>query len=66
MVSIDAGQPASFERWIDETGGLGRVRYRGASWEARVEGSGTLEPGALLYVVATDGNSLKVSRQRPA
>jgi len=66
MASIDAGQPAKFERWVDETGGLGRVHYRGASWEAHIDGSGALEPGALLYVVATQGSSLRVSRQRPA
>lgn len=66
MVSVDAGQPASFESWIDAAGGLARVRYRGAAWDAKIDGSGTLEPGALLYVVATEGNSLRVSRQRPA
>lgn len=70
MVSIDAGQPANFEHWIDEPGGLARVRYRGASWEARVDpdadASGALEAGALLYVVATEGNTIQVSRRRPA
>ena len=73
MTSIDAGQPAKFERWTDEIGGLARVHYRGASWEARIEGGvggagvmGSLEPGAVLYVVATEGSSLRVSTQRPA
>ncbi|MSP95828.1 MAG: NfeD family protein [Betaproteobacteria bacterium] len=66
MVSIDAGQPANFENWIDAGAGLARVRYRGASWDAKVDGTGALEPGALLYVLATEGNSLNVSRQRPA
>ena len=66
MPSLDAGQPAAFESWIDEGAGLARVRYRGAAWDAKVDGSGVLAPGALLYVQATEGNSLSVSRQRPA
>lgn len=61
MPPIDAGMPASFENWIDPASRLGRVRYRGASWDARVEGTEALEPGAMLYVVATDGNTLKVT-----
>ncbi|HYL89787.1 MAG TPA: NfeD family protein [Burkholderiales bacterium] len=61
MPSIDAGMPASFESWIDPASRLGRVRYRGASWDARVEGTEPLEPGAMLYVVAADGNTLKVT-----
>src|SRR5215213_7235135 len=37
MPSIDVGMPANFESWIDAGSRLARVRYRGASWEARVE-----------------------------
>ncbi len=66
MPSVDAGQPANFESWIDQGGGLARVRYRGASWDARIDGQGDLEAGALLYVTHTEGHTLNVSRQRPA
>ena len=66
MVSVDAGQPANFENWIDEGGGLARVRYRGASWDAHIAGRGALEAGALLYVEQIEGHTLKVSRKRPA
>jgi len=66
MPSIDAGMPASFEAWIDDGARLARVRYRGASWDARVEGGDALEPGATVYVLATDGNTLKVAKTRPA
>jgi membrane protein implicated in regulation of membrane protease activity len=66
MPSIDAGQPANFESWVDQAAGLARVRYRGASWEARLEGGGVPQPGAVLYVLATEGNTLKVSARRPA
>jgi membrane protein implicated in regulation of membrane protease activity len=65
MPSIDAGMPASFESWVDSGTRLARVRYRGASWEARVEGAEPVEPGATVYVLATDGNTLKVAKTRP-
>jgi len=66
MPSIDAGMPANFESWVDSSARLARVRYRGASWEARVEGAEAVEPGATVYVLATDGNTLKVAKTRPA
>ena len=70
MAPVDAGQPASFENWIDQGGRLARVRYRGASWDALVEGEGQESPapapGSLLYVTATSGNTLKVTSRRPA
>ena len=67
MAPIDAGMPASFESWVDAKARLARVRYRGASWDARVEGfEGGIEPGATVYVLAADGNMLRVARNRPA
>ncbi|TAK85653.1 MAG: NfeD family protein [Betaproteobacteria bacterium] len=65
MPSLDAGMPASFENWIDPGARLARVRYRGASWDARVEGGEALEPGTTVYVVEADGNTLKVAKKRP-
>jgi membrane protein implicated in regulation of membrane protease activity len=66
MAPLDAGMPASFESWLDARARLARVRYRGASWEARVEGNEAMEPGAMLFVLAADGNTLKVAKNRPA
>ena len=65
MPSIDAGMPASFENWLDVGARLAKVRYRGASWDARVEGADGLEPGATVYVLAADGNTLRVAKNRP-
>jgi membrane protein implicated in regulation of membrane protease activity len=65
MPSVDAGMPASFETWIDAGARMARVRYRGASWDARVEGSEAMEPGTTVYVLATNGNTLKVVKNRP-
>ena len=66
MAPIDAGMPATFESWLDAASRLARVRYRGASWDARVEGSDAIEPGATVFVLAADGNTLKVAKNRPA
>lgn len=66
MPPIDSGMPASFEIWLDAGARLARVRYRGASWDARVEGAEALEPGATVYVVSADGNTLRVAKNRPA
>lgn len=66
MAPIDAGQPASFESWVDRGARLARVRYRGASWDALVDGDASPDAGALLYVVSTSGNTLKVTTSRPA
>ena len=66
MAPVDAGQPASFESWVDERARLARVSYRGASWDALVEGDAAIDAGAMLYVVTADGNTLKVTTRRPA
>jgi membrane protein implicated in regulation of membrane protease activity len=65
MPPIDLGMPASFESWLDARSRLARVRYRGASWDAEVQGNEALEPGATLFVLAADGNTLKVATSRP-
>lgn len=65
MPPIDAGQPASFEAWLDRGARLARVNYRGASWDAVVDGDAAPEPGARLYVLATEGSTLKVAARRP-
>lgn len=66
MPPIDAGQPASFEAWLDQAARRARVRYRGASWDAVIEGDAVPEPGATVYVLAAHGNTLKVSTRSQA
>ena len=65
MAPLDAGMPASFESWLDAGARLARVRYRGASWDARVDGGEAIEPGATVYVLATEGNTLRVAKNKP-
>jgi len=66
MPGLDVGQPATFESWVDKGSGHARVKYRDAQWDARVSGDAAGEAGEILYVTAVDGNTLKVSKTRPA
>ena len=66
MPPVDHAQPVTFEVWVNQDARLARVRYRGASWEARVEGDAALDPGGMLYIVAAEGNTLTVNKTRPA
>jgi membrane protein implicated in regulation of membrane protease activity len=66
MRGVDVGQPANFESWIDRASGHARVKYRDTLWDAHVVGDAAGQPGEILYVVSIDGNTLKVSKTRPA
>lgn len=66
MRGLDVGQPAAFESWVNRSAGHARVKYRDALWDAQVSGDASGEPGEILYVVSVDGNTLKVSKTRPA
>jgi membrane protein implicated in regulation of membrane protease activity len=66
MSSPDLGQPVTWESWLNERDRLARVRYRGASWEARVIGEVAPGPGDMLYITAVNGNTLEVAKTRPA
>ena len=66
MPSLDAGQPASFESWVDEPARLARVRYRGTSWDARIDGGAPLAAGAPLTVQRLEGSTLVVACRQPS
>jgi len=66
MQGLDVGQPAAFESWVDKSAGHARVKYRDALWDAQVAGGAAGESGEILYVTSVDGNTLKVSKTRPA
>jgi len=57
---LDRGQPVVLESWVDQAAGRARVQYRGASWDAKLAGTQRPEPGATLYIVGQDGNTLLV------
>jgi len=66
MLGLDVGQPAAFESWVDKGAGHARVKYRDALWDAHVAGGAVGEPGEILHITSVDGNTLKVSKTRPA
>ena len=60
------GQPVVLEGWTNESAGIARVRYRGASWDARVpQGVPHPETGATLYIEGQEGSVLVVAATRP-
>ena len=66
MPGLDVGHPAAFDSWVNKGTGHARVKYRDALWDAHVAGDASGEPGEILYIVSVDGNTLKVSKTRPA
>lgn len=66
MKGLDVGQPAAFESWVNKNVGHARVKYRDALWDAQVAGETAGDPGEILYITSVDGNTLKVSKTRPA
>jgi membrane protein implicated in regulation of membrane protease activity len=66
MRGLDVGQPAAFESWVNQGAGHARVKYRDALWDAQVSGDAQGESGEILYITSVDGNTLKVSKTRPA
>ena len=64
---LDRGQAVVLEGWSNESAGIARVRYRGASWDARVPADAPHpEPGATLYIEGQEGSTLVVAATRPS
>lgn len=60
---LDRGQQVVFESWVDEANGLARVKYRGSTWDARIDGAPRTEN---LYITGQQDGRLLVSANRPA
>jgi membrane protein implicated in regulation of membrane protease activity len=59
--SLEVGQTVVFETWVQqgESGGMARVKYRGASWDAKV--TGAAKPDDVLTIRGLDQGVLQVS-----
>lgn len=57
--SLEVGQTVVFESWVNQASGTARVKYRGASWDAKV--SGDPSAGGVLTITATEQGVLLVS-----
>ncbi|MEO8442112.1 MAG: NfeD family protein [Betaproteobacteria bacterium] len=64
-VSLDVGQSVVLDGWVNERERLARVRYRDATWDAKVLDEQGGEAGRTLYIRHVDGNTLHVSAARP-
>jgi len=63
---LDRGQPVVLEGWTNEPAGIARVRYRGASWDARVPADAPRpEAGSTLYIEGQEGSMLIVVAAPP-
>ena len=62
---LDRGQPVVLEGWTNESAGIARVRYRGASWDARVAAEQRPETGTTLYIEGQEGSTLIVAAAPP-
>jgi membrane protein implicated in regulation of membrane protease activity len=63
---LDRGQAVVLESWTNESAGTARVRYRGASWDARVAaGDPRPHTGSTLYIEGQEGSTLIVAASPP-
>jgi len=62
--SLDVGHTVILESWVSEADGIAKVRYRNATWDAKVSGPHT-PGGTVFYISSTDGNTLHISSTKP-
>ncbi|HTE14263.1 MAG TPA: NfeD family protein [Burkholderiales bacterium] len=63
-VSLDIGHTVILESWVSEADGIAKVRYRNATWDAKVVGAHT-PGGTVFYIGAMDGSTLHISSVKP-
>jgi len=59
--ALELGQAVIFENWLDPVAKTARVRYRGALWDARVDGHCSGNPGEMLYIQSVEGSTLTIA-----
>lgn len=63
--SLDIGHTVLLDSWVSEVDGVAKVRYRNATWDARVEGE-RVPGGTVFYIQRMDGNTLYVASKKSA
>lgn len=64
---LDRGQAVVLEGWANETARIARVKYRGATWDAKLARADERPvPGTTLYIEGQEGNTLVVGSAPPA
>ena len=62
--SLDIGHTVILDSWVSEADGIAKVRYRNATWDAKVTGTHT-PGGTVFYIAAMDGSTLHISSSKP-
>ncbi len=57
--SLDVGQTVVLESWTNQSAGMARVKYRGSTWDARVDGAAALND--VLVIKAEESGVLHVA-----
>ncbi len=57
--SLDVGQTVIFETWVNEASRTARVKYRGSTWDAKIEG--VAKPDVVLTIKSAEHGVLNVS-----
>lgn len=60
--SLEVGQAVVLEEWVNQASGTARVRYRGSSWDAQVEGAANVND--TLTIQAVEQGVLRVSAHK--
>ena len=61
--SLDIGHTVTLDSWVSEADGVAKVRYRNATWDAKVIGPRT-PGGTVFYICAMDGSTLHISSNK--
>lgn len=62
--SLDIGHTVILDSWVSEADGVAKVRYRNATWDAKVVGAHT-PGGTVFYICSMDGSTLHISSNKP-
>ncbi len=62
--ALDIGHTVILDSWVSEADGVAKVRYRNATWDAKVTGAHT-PGGTVFYISAMDGSTLHISSSKP-
>ena len=61
---LDIGHTVMLDSWVSEADCIAKVRYRNATWDAKVIGSHT-PGGTVFYICAMDGSTLHIASNKP-
>jgi membrane protein implicated in regulation of membrane protease activity len=60
--SLDVGQTVILETWTNQATGMARVKYRGSTWDAQVQG--TAAPNDVLVIKSEQSGVLHVTAKQ--